>query len=98
VSKEIAILFPEHVWQAIVHYEPLAPGTRLAEPTRRQLHDAVAIQHPEPVEKRGRVITLSPEQADSLEAWLQAAAGRSDAPTVVGSAASYVQEGKRLAL
>ena len=97
MTKEISVLFPEHVWQALVHYEPMAPGTRLTETTRRQLHDAVAIQHPEPVEKRGRVITLSTDQADALEAWLEAATHRSGTPAAVARAAPYVQEGKRLA-
>ena len=98
MTKEISVLFPEPVWQAIIHYEPLAPGTRLTTATRRQLLDAVAIQHPEPIEKRGRVVTMTAEQADALEAWLQAAALKPDTPSAVASAAPYVQEGRRLAL
>jgi hypothetical protein len=98
MTREISVLFPEDVWQAIMHYEPLAPGTRLTEPTRRRLHDATAIGHPEPVERRGRVVTVSIEQADALEAWLGAAAHRSGAPAAVGSAARYIQEARRLAL
>lgn len=98
MTQEISVLFPEDVWQAMVHYEPLAPGTRLTEATRRRLHDATAIGHPEPVERRGRVVTVSAEQADGLEAWVGAAALRSGAPASVASAARYIQEAKRLAL
>lgn len=98
MNTEISVLFPEDVWQAMVHYEPLAPGTRLSEATRRRLHSATAIGHPAPVERRGRVVTLSVEQADSLEAWAGAAALRSAAPAVVATAVRYIQEAKRLAL
>lgn len=98
MTKEISVLFPEDVWQAMIHYEPLAPGTRLTETTRRRLYDATAIGHPQPVERRGRVVTLTVEQADALAAWLGAAALRSDAPTAVGGAARYIQEARRLAL
>jgi hypothetical protein len=98
MTRQISVLFPEDVWQAMIHYEPLAPGARLTEATRRQLHAGVAIGHPEPVERRGRVVTVTVEQADALEAWAGAAAVRSGAPTAVASGARHIQEAKRLAL
>jgi hypothetical protein len=94
---KVSVRFPERVWSELLEYEPFTSGVALQPGIREQLNAAVALAEERPALLNFRIVTMSLEEAQALQAWLAAVSRRGDAPTGAGVALVAVGEGIRLA-
>jgi hypothetical protein len=96
MGKEVSVTMVESVWRDIVAHEPL--GLELNPAVRAQLLSAANhSSQPPSVPMAVRTATLTPEQAELLEAWLAVVVTRPGSPLGGGAALHAVREGIRVA-
>ena len=79
MDRNVVVRVPERVWATIAFFEPLPAEWGLTPSVRRRLTEATVQRHAGS-ETTLRCVSLTPEEAQLLEAWLILVCARSSAP------------------